>query len=234
MVILEAPEELLGGCLFLRPHPCVDLGHIDGAAGEKMTLLHQPEEKLPAVALIIQSINDDAGVEKVGRHLSPEAAMQSLIALFAQLFHPTGGTDLELRMVFVLPGAGNILQGSDLLQTSKFLLRRLSEKLAAPAFTNQSVDFCNEGLRNDDVGAPCAHIQIPLNVNRLWDLIQDQATVAVRLLDKCQNELSFREGWLDRRANRLFQRAGNRHVSDKGAERASRRVKVFDDRLSQR
>jgi hypothetical protein len=125
----------------------------------------------------------------------------------------------------VVPGTGNILQGSDLLQTSKFLLRRLSQKLAAPAFTNQSVDFSHEGLRNDDVGAPCTHIKIPLNVNRLWDLIQDQATVAVRLLDKCQNELSFREFWIDRRANMLFQRAGNRHVSDKGAERGSHAAK---------
>src|SRR5215831_7118860 len=190
MVILQTPEEFLGDRLFLRPQPSVDLGHIDGATGQQMSLPYQPEENLSSAALMIQSINDDAGIEKVCCHLSPETPMQSLIALFAQLLHPMGGTGLELRMVFVLPGTGNILQGSDLLQTSKFLLRRLSQKLAAPAFTNQSVDFRHEGLRNDDVGAPCTHIQIPLNVNRLWDLIQVQATVAVRLLDKCQNELS--------------------------------------------
>ena len=90
--------------------------------------------------------------------------MQPQIAFFAKFLHPSRGAALKLGMVSVLPGASDILQGTNLLKTSQLLLCRLCEKLASAALANQAVDFAHQGFGNNDVSSSRAHLKSHLSL----------------------------------------------------------------------
>jgi len=63
-------QELFGGRFFLRTHPCVNFADVNRATGEEMTLSKKIEQKFAPPALAVQGVDDDAGIEKVRRHLT--------------------------------------------------------------------------------------------------------------------------------------------------------------------
>jgi hypothetical protein len=108
MIILEASEELFGGAFFRRPQPGIDLCYIDGAAGQEVTLIDQGKEEFAPAALAIECVNDDAGIQEVGRHLSAESPVQPLFAFLAEFLYPTRRTTLEFRVILVLPRSSDV------------------------------------------------------------------------------------------------------------------------------
>jgi len=68
-----------------------------------MALLDQAEEQIAPTALAIQSVDDDAGIEKVGSRLPPGGPVQPLFAFLPEFPHPPSGSDLEFRVVFIFP-----------------------------------------------------------------------------------------------------------------------------------
>lgn len=66
--MLQAGKEFFGSGFFLGPHAGVDFGDIDGATGQHMTSLDQFQQKGRAATPIVQSVNDNAGVEQEGGH----------------------------------------------------------------------------------------------------------------------------------------------------------------------
>jgi hypothetical protein len=115
MIILEASEELFGGAFFRRSQPGIDLGYIDGAAGQEVTLCDQAKEELAPAALAIECVNDDAGIQEVGGHLSAESPVQPLLAFLPNFLYPTCRTALEFRVILVLPSSSDVFQSPDLL-----------------------------------------------------------------------------------------------------------------------
>jgi len=59
-------QKRLGVLLFLRPQPGIDFRNVDRAAGQRIAIADQAAEELPAAFLVIDGVNDDAGVEEVG------------------------------------------------------------------------------------------------------------------------------------------------------------------------
>src|ERR1039457_4808645 len=66
--VLQAGKEFFGGGFFLGPHAGVNLGDIDGTTGQNMTSLNQLQQKGRTATLIVQGVNDDAGIEQECGH----------------------------------------------------------------------------------------------------------------------------------------------------------------------
>lgn len=133
-----------------------------------MPLLYQIQKEFPPVVFVVECVDNDAGVEKVGCHLMA-SFVELPIAFLTELSYPSGRPDPEFRMVFVFPGTRHILQSTDLLKSSELFFGGLGKKLATSALPDQAVDFADQGLRDDDVGSSRAHM-VTLNVNRKCDL----------------------------------------------------------------
>ena len=65
---LQAAKELTCSRLFVWPHSCVNLCHMNGAACQNMSLFHQVQKKECSILLVIQSVDENAGVEEVDGH----------------------------------------------------------------------------------------------------------------------------------------------------------------------
>lgn len=122
-----------------------------------MALSGKAEKEFAPAPFIVQRINNNAGVEEIGSHLPGNHFVHPSFAFLAEFLHPSNGSGLEFRMIFVLPCTRNVLQRPDLLKTPEFSFGCLREKFAAAALADQSVDFGDDGLGDDDVSSPCVH-----------------------------------------------------------------------------
>ena len=53
VVVFKAAQEFLGGLLFFRTNPGIDFGHVNGTAGQEMSLLYEAQKQLTATTLIV-------------------------------------------------------------------------------------------------------------------------------------------------------------------------------------
>ncbi len=83
--------------------------YVNRAACRKMPLPDQAKKKNAPGPLVIEDVNNDAGVEKVGGHLPAATVVEPLVTLLAELLDPGRGAALEFGMILVFPGSGDIL-----------------------------------------------------------------------------------------------------------------------------
>ena len=56
-IVLQAGEKFRGGIFFTCPQPCINLGDIDGTAGQQMTRIQQIQQQAGSIAFVIESID---------------------------------------------------------------------------------------------------------------------------------------------------------------------------------
>ena len=74
---LQALEKIERSDLFRCPHAGVNFRDVNAAACQKMALLREVSQKSAAVALAIEDIDDNAGIEQECRHVSGRLLLES-------------------------------------------------------------------------------------------------------------------------------------------------------------
>jgi hypothetical protein len=87
-----------------------------------------------------------------------DGPVEPMFTFLAEFLDPTRSACLEFRVIFALPGSGDIFKGPDLLQSPKLLFGGLSKEFTATPLPDQTIDLGDEGFRNDDVCASRAHL----------------------------------------------------------------------------
>jgi hypothetical protein len=72
-------------------------------------------------------------------------------------------------MILVFPGSCRVFKSTNLPKPAQLFLGGLGEEFAAPPLADQTIDLCDEGLRNYDVCASRSHNLVPHHVNKSWD-----------------------------------------------------------------
>src|SRR5271157_5372 len=83
----------------------------------------------------------------------PELLFEARLGFPAELFHPGRGSRLELGVVFVLPGAGRLVERLFLAGDEERLADRIGDEAAALALLDQAVEIGADLFGKRDVGA---------------------------------------------------------------------------------
>ena len=67
---IQAVQKAFGVLFFPGAQAGEDFGDVDGAAGQGISLFDQITEQLPAASLVVDGVDDDAGVEEQCGHTS--------------------------------------------------------------------------------------------------------------------------------------------------------------------
>jgi hypothetical protein len=144
-------QESLGILLLLRPEPGIDFGDVDRATGQGVALLDQIRKKLPAAFLVVDGVDDDAGIEEISGHgLAGGYFFKALVVFTTQLADVFGGALLQFRVVLFVPGH-QLIKGLELTPPHEFLLGRLGDKNAALPTAHQGVNVLDQLIREDNM-----------------------------------------------------------------------------------